>query len=348
MKPLSPGLPEADHLDYEAAHWVLRLDRGLSAVEQDEYTSWLAADPRHGAALARHKANWSRLNRLPQWLPEHSPQPNPDLLAPPASRQIIPWLLPLAAAAALALAAVVWWPRANTPITASEPISATAPVVAVREMRLDDGSVIVRNRGAVVIVTYTRAERRVRLEAGEAHFTVVKDSTRPFIVSTGGVDVRAVGTAFNVRLQQGTVEVLVTEGRVGVTTGNTAADATTAPPPTLAEPLHLDAGQRAVVPLTTTDHPIKVATLTGGEIERLLDWQPRLLDFTATPLSTIVSEFNRRNAVRLVLADGGMDAVRISATFRSDNVEGFVNLLEAGFGIRAERAGDTITLRRAP
>lgn len=341
---MKPSASDAERIDHEAAHWVLRLDRGLNAAEQDEYSSWLAADPRHGAGLARHKANWSRLDRLPQWLPEHSPLPNPDLLAPPASRKIIPWLLPLAAAAALALSAAIWWPRSGASVATGEPPPSAAPVASVQEMRLDDGSVIVRNKGAVVAVAYTAIERRVRLETGEAHFTVAKDPARPFIVSTGGVDVRAVGTAFNVRLQQGSVEVLVTEGRVGVA----RSEISVATPITMPEPVHLDAGQRAVVSLNTAEQPIQVATLTEGEIERLLDWQPRLLDFTDTPLPAIAAEFNRRNAVRLVLADDALETVRISATFRSDNVDGFVNLLEAGFGLRAERAGDTITLRRAP
>ncbi|MES1194684.1 MAG: FecR domain-containing protein, partial [Opitutus sp.] len=59
-------------------------------------------------------------------------------------------------------------------------------------------------------------ERRVRLVRGEAHFSVAKNPDRPFIVSAGQVAVRAVGTAFNVRLRSTAVEVLVTEGKVQV------------------------------------------------------------------------------------------------------------------------------------
>ena len=63
-------------------------------------------------------------------------------------------------------------------------------------------------------------------------------------------------------------------------------------------------------------------------------------DFNAAPLHDVVAEFNRRNRVQLRVADPALAAVRISAAFRSDNVEGFVRLLEAGFGARAERHGD--------
>jgi len=34
--------------------------------------------------------------------------------------------------------------------------------------------------------------------------------------------------------------------------------------------------------------------------------------------------------------------------FRSDNVEGFVRLLESGFNVRAFRHGNSIILRQAP
>jgi transmembrane sensor len=115
-----------------------------------------------------------------------------------------------------------------------------------------------------------------------------------------------------------------------------------APPPPV-----LEARQRAVVSRGATPPAPRIDTLTRGEIERVLAWQQRLLDFNATPLREIVAEFNRRNVVQLVVSDAELASVRISAAFRSDNIEGFVSLLEAGFGARAERRSDTeIVLRR--
>jgi transmembrane sensor len=81
-------------------------------------------------------------------------------------------------------------------------------------LALPDGSRVELKDGSEVVVQYSASERRVKLTGGEAHFTVWKDKTRPFIVNAAGVEVRAVGTAFNVRLEAKSVEVLVTEGRV--------------------------------------------------------------------------------------------------------------------------------------
>ena len=79
---------------------------------------------------------------------------------------------------------------------------------------LDDGSIVELNRGAQATVEFTEKNRLVSLDSGEAHFTIAKDSSRPFIVTARGVAVQAVGTIFNVKINEDSVNVLVTEGRV--------------------------------------------------------------------------------------------------------------------------------------
>ena len=44
-----------------AAQWTVRRDRGLSAAESIEFELWLAADPRHRAAMKRAGGAWARL-----------------------------------------------------------------------------------------------------------------------------------------------------------------------------------------------------------------------------------------------------------------------------------------------
>ncbi|MBC7366573.1 MAG: FecR domain-containing protein [Undibacterium sp.] len=338
-------------IEQQAAAWVLRRDRGLSAVEQDELSHWLAVDSRHGAALRRHGAHWNRLDSLGQWRPEHSVRPNADLLAPPLQIKIVRFLpaalMVTAAAAAVVLGLYLRTPRA---------FSGVAPLVAgnfapEEESRrvFEDGSVVELNRGAVVSARYTAGERRVRLERGEAHFTVTKNPTRPFIVSANGVDVFAVGTAFNVKIDVTAVEVLVTEGRVQVTApapgAASRAVAGGAPLAGARMVSALDLRQRAVVSLEHISPP-QIEALTPAQIDRVLAWQRRILDFDKAPLAEIVAEFNRHNEVQMLLVDQELAQVLISASFRSNNVDGFVRLIESGFGVQAERAGDKKILLR--
>lgn len=333
-----PAAP--DPIDDQAAAWVLRLDRGLTPAEQDEFLQWRASDPRHNAALARQRRNWERLDLLAQWRPEHSPRPNPDLLAPaerPAA--IFPRWARIATGLAAAAALVVFlaWPQ---PPPAPPENAPPAPIAAIESRTLPDGSVVELNRGAEIAVLFTPGERRVRLERGEAHFTVAKNPARPFIVSARGVDVCAVGTAFNVRLGHQAVEVLVTDGRVRVDQSTGAAGERATVVPALAQ------GHRTIVPLGES-RPVQITSVSPEETEQILAWQPRILDFTAAPLRNVVAEFNRRNApVHIVVADAELADIEVSASLRSDNVEGFVRLLEVGFSVQSERNGDTIRLRR--
>ncbi len=340
----TPHANSGESIELAAADWVLRQDRGLTAAEQDEFSQWLAADERHRDALALHRWGWEEMDRLAGIQTTVHALPDPDLLAPgparPARRARIIWLgsLVLAAAAAVAVAVVLLRPeKANPPANVAPPVFAAR----IEQRTLDDGSVVELNRGAEIAVNFTPGERRVELLKGEANFQVAKNKERPFIVSAGGVDVRAVGTAFNVRLGGESVEVVVTEGRVRV--DQPAAQAAGGSAVVVPE---LGVGGRAEISLVPAAVAPRVATLDGTEMQQRLAWQPRLMDFTDAALADIVAEFNRRNPVHLVIEQPVVGELRLSATFRSDNVEGFVRLMESDFDLRAEQRGNDILLRK--
>jgi transmembrane sensor len=339
MKRPEPESPEAEHRAQAAADWLVRRDRGFTAAEQDEFLDWLAADPRHGEWFALHRHTVGDFAALAHWRPEHSEEPNPDLLAPARRRR--PWLVPTLLAAAAALTLTVFWSRA----TPASPRPAVAAQPEIRRLILEDGSVVELNHGARVTTEFTATARRATLARGEALFTVAKNPARPFIVRAGGVDVRAVGTAFSVRLDAAAVEVLVTEGRVALArtedgterTANRTPGASSALGPPASE---VAAGHRATVSLTSTEPP-QIVAVSSQAIAHQLDWQPTLLDFSSAPLAAAVAEFNRRNRVQFILADAELAALPIVASIRSDNVEGFAKFLAAAPGVQIERRSAT-------
>jgi len=334
---------DGDLVARAAAEWVLRHDRGLTASEQDEFSQWLAADVRHRTAWGTHRSGWDELDRLAGLQVSMRAVPDPDLLAPRNRRRAsrLAWrMLALAAVAVLGL--LVWnlAPRGGP----ARGAGALRTLALIERRELADGSSVELNRGAHLIEHFTPTERRVRLDRGEAHFVVAHDAERPFIVEAAGVAVRAVGTAFNVRMDPASVEVLVTEGKVSVTppAAGLVADAAARGFPLVA------AGERTVVSLAPLAPMPQVSVVSPAEIEARLAWQPRLLDFTDTPLPEIVAEFNRHNPVRLVLRDSALRDLRLSATFRSDNVQGFLRLMESDFGIQTEWNGDSeIVIQRS-
>jgi transmembrane sensor len=343
--PENPFPPDAD-VESTAAAWLVKHDRGLSAEEQDEFLQWLSARPEHRESFQRHRGMWSDFDALAQWRPEHSVEPNPDLLArrPASARR---WWLPMLAAAALVVMGV-WW----TTSSRIEEQTFTFEASKYRQETLPDGSVVDLNRGAHLLGQFSSAERRVVLVQGEARFAVAKNPARPFVVRAGGVDVRAVGTAFNVKLSGPNLEVLVTEGTVHLSPPppSTATSSASAPAaaarPVLAA---LTAGQRTVIPMAETIAAPVVVAASPTEVDQLLEWRPRLLDFDSTPLADAVAAFNRRNTTQIVIDDESLRAMPIVASIRSDNVQGFVRQLEATMGVQVEqRANGEIGLRRRP
>lgn len=336
-------------IEAEAAVWLSLRDRGLNESETAEFMRWMQEDSRHAETFAALDATWRDFNRLAVARPEGAGEGDADLLAPrlrPQRRS--PWILGgLAAAAAIALAVVgIWQLRSPRPTAETE-------IGGFRELRLADGSVVQLNTDSAVRTRFTVEERRIELLRGEAFFDVAANPARPFIVSAGGVAVRAVGTAFNVRLRETAVEVLVTEGKVQVNDslkGGSLLGVDAAGTPSL-----LVQGEMAVIPASAvvgvpeapTGNAGVVALVAPVEVQRALAWQERRLEFEARPLGEVVAEFNRYNRTKLVIADPRLGAQKFSGSFRAEGYEPFVRLLEQNFGVAAVREGDDIVLRRA-
>ncbi len=339
MSSPTPSPRDAAVVAAEAGAWLARRDRGLSAVEQDAFLQWLREDERHRIALAKLDLTWSALDSLTQWQPEHSTQPNPDLLAPGQLRRRRFMRMSLGAAGLAAALAMVVWTAAvfrAPPPAANDALLRSAQGLRVipgsERLVLSDGSVAERKHGSQIEVVFTEAERRVHLLAGELHMTVTKNPLRPFIVDVDGVAVRAVGTAFSVRRGADAIDVLVTEGRVQLESPQTES--------LRAEPVAVAAGERAHIATTSPDSPPVITLVSAAEIERELAWQSVRLEFEALPLAAVVAEFNLRNRQQLVIGDSAAGQVSVAGTFRADQVDVFVRLLEASFGIHVERPAD--------
>ena len=71
----------------------------------------------------------------------------------------------------------------------------------------------------------TRSVRHATVVGGDAYFAVTRDPARPFTVSIGDVQVRVVGTQFEIRRRSGEVSVAVAEGTVDVSRTDAAGAA---------------------------------------------------------------------------------------------------------------------------
>lgn len=340
----------------EAARWIARRADGLDPARDPAFQRWLAAHAGHAAAWAEADAAWAAVTQprrdgesalLRNRIAAHR-----DLRRARLRRLVVS--TGFAAAAAVVVAFLL--PARNSPVAAP---SVARIVVRPHVQTLADGSRVELNAGAEIAVDFTPGLRSVRLVRGEALFTVAKNPARPFVVTAGTVQVRAVGTAFNVRLAPAGVDVLVTEGRVAVNPSATefpahsdhAAVAVARATPG-ASLVFVDAGAQTRVLLPSSagvagaaSAPAPAITpLTPAAIATALAWRGRRVEFTETPLGETLTWFNRQNALRLSLATPALAQRRINGAYWMDDPEGFARLVSATLGFRIERKDGEIVL----
>jgi len=88
-----------------------------------------------------------------------------------------------------------------------------------KQLKLSDGTEVILNTGSKLIVSsdFGEKQRQVQLK-GEAFFKVAKDAGRPFIIRSGQLKTRVLGTSFNISAypERERIKVSVLTGRVQV------------------------------------------------------------------------------------------------------------------------------------
>lgn len=208
-----------------------------------------------------------------------------------------------------------------------------------RSIVLEDGSTIELDAGSAVRVRYAESLRAIDLLRGQALFRVAKDPGRPFVVSSDGVRVRAIGTQFDVHKKRSGTVVTVLEGSVALlrkggsgmpepTVSSNAPAAVSAPTSkdragSLEDSLVLSAGQQAVLNAQSSSGALE------ADVTAATAWTRRQFVFESTPLGDVVEEFNRHNRRRLVLNDIALADFRITGVFSSTNSDLLIRFLRA-------------------
>jgi ferric-dicitrate binding protein FerR (iron transport regulator) len=119
-----------------------------------------------------------------------------------------------------AMTYLLFKPSGTIPIAYKE---LTAPAGQRMQLKLADGSMIWLQGGSKLRypVSFTGNTRELFLE-GEAYFDVTHRDKQPFLVHTGRVITKVLGTAFNIQAYNQQLTVAVVSGKVSVAEGNAA------------------------------------------------------------------------------------------------------------------------------
>ena len=330
---------DQDAIETAAVEWLCEREGGFSSERARAFAAWRDADVRHASAVERVERTFGLLAEMPAVRAPLEARfgATTGLGASPGrrGRRVPRWAFGLGAAAALVLGTTLWWRPGSLPPAGIQTFVTQA--AGPQRIALPDGSIVNLNTASELRMAFSAGTRAVTLGAGEAHFEVAHDPSRPFVVTAGGVAVRAVGTAFNVRLGAEAVDVLVTEGRVALT-----------PPPgpsTVSNvgirlpASELGAGEWASVARDQPASVPRVEKAAPTAIRETLAWHSQSRTFSDMPLRDVVAQFNLRNVVQIVV-EGSLGDRRIGGSFSFDAVDAFVRLLEQDGDIVATPRGE--------
>ena len=328
----------------QACEWISRFDRGLSQTEEQTFSNWVNISKTHRQCLFEVAQTWdelSVLNELSVLFPlqdNHIGQTN---------RLSIRKTMAIAASFVF-VSCLVWLSSPNLSSMGDSSLLVLEAKTSVGEQRvlsLADGSVIHLNTDSLVTVDFSETRRDVNLLKGEAHFEVAHDEHRPFIVKAAGNTVTAVGTAFNVQInnpQQ--FELLVTDGKVLV--GNKLKPTQKGVNSEIIHPLDASgelmiAGQKALV----GQQSIEQMTLSNEQVKNDLAWQQGMLVFHGESLAEALLEIGQYTSISFTLADEQVKERRVAGYFKAGDIQGLLFALENNFNIvYAKKDEQTIIL----
>lgn len=324
----------------------MRSDRS-SRLDRKRFLRWLNSEPANGAAYSEMESLWEDIGLVAGEPPIVDLRREALEKAPP--NRFAYWRQAMAIAASIALLVLVALPMlyaSPQQPTASRGAPQLAQADSGRLLRtavgersivtLEDGSVIELNTNTLARVEYAGDIRRIRLIRGQAMFEVAHDGDRPFVVEASDRRVIALGTKFDVHVEQSRIKVTLLEGRVKV------------------EPIdrsrrEAKAGAKFLEPgellVASVD---RGAVVIPADIQREVGWRTGRIAFSDEPLSDVLNEINRYSTAKVVIADPSLAELRVSGVFRVGSVGNFVSAIDMAFPVTAERKDGQVALKWDP
>lgn len=172
---------------------------------------------------------------------------------------------------------------------------------------LPDGTKVILNKDSKLDYppAFHQASRDVYL-SGEAYFDVKRDPGKPFLVHTGKIVTRVLGTSFNIKAYPGetALAVTVTRGKVQVQSDNTKK--------TLGI---LIAGDQLIIDKKTNE-----ISLNKANVDQVTEWKTNDLLFDDATVDEVVIALGNHYSVSFVFEHDALRNCRLTANFLDDSL----------------------------
>lgn len=347
---MSKEAKSEEQLEAEAATWFTTMHSGdVDSETRERFEAWLHGDRAHKIAYREFEQVYRDLDFVAE-------KAGIDVDASLGRKKsvwgsLIPeWLRNPVAGGGAALASIVVMALVVTTVMPSQPV---APVIAepdyvtqvaeIRELVLEDGSVVTLGAQSQIETEFTATRRQVTLLDGEAFFEVAKDPSRPFFVAAQDTLVRVVGTKFDVKRSADIVHVSVLEGIVEVMKPNNIEETLASADTADIEKQVLTAGERVSAAR-------RVALPEARQVEQVEpgSWRQGRLAYEDASLAEIIADLNRYHDRPIRIASSDVGDLRSTLAFKTTEIDQVFDVMTAIHPIDVEKpaSGEIIVRRR--
>jgi transmembrane sensor len=205
-----------------------------------------------------------------------------------------------------------------------------APLGQKSQLVLADGTKAFLNSGTVLRYDNQFGKRNRKIElAGEAYFEVAKNKKIPFIINTSDIEIKVLGTKFNVSAYPNdpVIETYVTEGKVNIRDINSEKS------------LVLLAHQKV-----SFSKGKKLLTLSEVHSDNLISWKENILYFDNENFQNIIKKLERWYNVSIRLE--GKDSIddRFTLTIKEESLREVLDLISLTTPMHYKFEGNKVTI----
>jgi transmembrane sensor len=180
------------------------------------------------------------------------------------------------------------------------------------------GTIVFLNSGSKLRFpqTFDHQEQRKVLLDGEGYFSVTKNPDQPFVVQVNKLDIKVLGTKFNVEAYNDNpcINIALVEGSVFLQSHSENGSK---------DLMHLTHNQ--VATLNKSDNTISKTDV--ADLYKYTAWINGRIVFFGDPIQTVVNKLGKWYNVDIVIADKRLDNYRFTGTFIDESLEQILHIL---------------------
>jgi transmembrane sensor len=211
-----------------------------------------------------------------------------------------------------------------------------SPVGIRSEVLLPDGTNLWLNAGSKIRygIPFVRENRQIEL-TGEAFLHVAKNDKVPFVVNTADVEIKVLGTQFNVKAypEEKHIEVALKEGSVEFSSLNSEY-----------KKVSTELIPRDYLTFNKEDYK---TTIENVDIEKYISWYQNYLIFEDTPMTEWATIIERWYGVKIEFLDEEIGKFHFNGTIKDETMQDVMQILEMTLDISYSIDYKNISIRKS-